>query len=70
MKRPTIYIRRKTQSMLIGRKLKVILTLEAKEGSRGSWNIAGNESGVYDFATAEEREAEIAKLVATGAILK
>jgi hypothetical protein len=70
MKTPTIYIRQKTQWMLIGCTMKAILTLEAKEGSKGRWNIAGNEAGVYDFATAEERDAEIAKLVATGAILK
>jgi hypothetical protein len=70
MKQPTIYVRKKTQWMLIGCKMKALLTLEVKEGSRGRWNIAGDESGVYDFATDEERDAEIAKLVATGAVLR
>jgi hypothetical protein len=69
-KSPTIYIRRKTQMMLKGTTLCGVRTLQAKEGSRGSWNIAGDENGVYDFPTEESRDAKIAELTASGAVLK
>jgi hypothetical protein len=70
MKTPTLYIRKKTQMMLKGTILKAVLTLQAKLGARGAWNLAGEKGGIYEFASEEEREAKIAELVADGAILK
>lgn len=65
-----IYIRRKTTFLMRGSKIKGILTLESREGSRGSWCLTGDENGVFDFPTEEARDAKIAELVAKGAVLK
>lgn len=67
---PKIYIRRKTQMMLKGTVIRSILTLQARRGTRGVWNIAGDETGIYDFASEEGREAKIQELLEAGAILK
>lgn len=56
--------------ILKGTMLRGILTLQAKIGARGTWNIAGEKGGIYDFASEEDRDAKIAELVADGAILK
>jgi hypothetical protein len=69
-KTPTLYIRKKTQMILKGRMLKGILTLQAKLGARGTWNIAGENGSIYDFASEEDRDAKIAELVRDGAIIK
>jgi hypothetical protein len=51
-------------------KIQSIMTLKSKLGSRGKWNIAGDENGIYNFANCADREQKINKLVAMGAILK
>jgi len=61
LKTPTLYIQ-KTQMILKGRMLKGMLTLQAKLGARGTWNIAGEKGSIYDFASEEDRDAKIAEL--------
>ena len=70
MSKSKIYFRRKTKIMLKGTILRGVRTLEAKEGSRGAWRIAGDENGIYDFPTEEARDEKIAELSASGAVLK
>lgn len=70
MSQSKIYIRRKTAFIVKGTKIRSILTLEAKEGSRGRYNVAGDENGLFEFPDAEARDKKIAELVADGAILK
>lgn len=47
-----------------------VRTLEVRQGSRGSYQIAGDEDGYFDFPDDESREAKIRELVAGGAVLK
>ena len=51
-------------------KIQSVMTLKSKLGSRGKWNIAGDENGIYNFANCADRDNKIKQLVSQGAILK
>lgn len=65
-----IYIRPATTLIMKTDSIRSIRTIEAKQGSRGKYNVAGDENGLFDFPDNESRDAKIAELVAQGCILK
>jgi hypothetical protein len=70
MKTEKIYIKRHTYMLVKDYKIQSVMTLKSKLGSRGKWNIAGDENGIYNFANCADRDNKIKQLVSQGAILK
>lgn len=69
MSNEKIYIRRKTKMIIKGSTARSLITIECKQGSRGKWNVAGDDKGVYDFSNLRERENKIEELISNGAVL-
>ena len=66
----SIQIRKATTLQMSPNRIRGIRTLEAKDSGSRKWNVAGDDNGIFDFATEDERDAKIAELVEAGAILK